>query len=149
MENLLAKFVNSGRGVIPNSERPCSLKVYTKRRDLNGARTEVATIELKMRDGDKFDDFGDKLKCLVAVNCVVLGDTKETAVAELPCSLVDKNTGQEGKLINSAMSLVIQLTRGERYRLEATCKPGVHDVVRFDVEVKPPNSGNKKVTKST
>lgn len=147
MENLLAKFVNSGRGVIPNSERPCSLKVYTKRRDLNGARTEVATIELKMRDGDKFNDFGDKLKCLVAVNCVVLGDTKETAVAELPCSLVDKNTEQEGKLIDGVMSLVIQLTRGERYRLEATCKPGAHDVVRFDVEVKPPKSGKKKTTR--
>ena len=143
IENLLAKFVNSGRGAIQGSERPCSLKVHTKRRDSNGSRVEVATIDLRMREGEEFIEFGDKLKCLVVVKCVVLGDTNGTAVTDLPCTLEDKKTGKTGKSVNSANVLSIELTRGERYQLEAVCKPGTHDVMRFDVEVKPPGNTAK------
>lgn len=137
MENLLAKFLNSGRGPIPKSERPCSLKIKANRHDEAGERIDVAAIELKMKEGEEFQDLGEKLACVVVVSCILLGDTTGTAVGNLSCTLKDKETGLIGKFANGSNSLPIELVKGKRYRLEATCKPGPHDVIRFDVTVKP------------
>lgn len=145
MENLLSKFLNSGRGAIPTSERRCSIKIKTKRQDDAGARAEIASIELRMKEGEEFEGLGDKLKCAVIVSCALLGDTTGTAVETLPCTLEDKETGSVGKFSKGCNTLSIELVKGKRYRLEAVCKPGQHDVIRFDVEVKyPPRAKVKK-----
>jgi hypothetical protein len=148
IENLLSKFINSGRGSIPSSNRPCSLKVQASRRDINGSRVDIANIDLRMKDGDDFNSLGDNLKCIVVVDCVLLGDTTGSAVSRIPCTLEDKLTGKQGSVIDGSTTIVIELKRGETYELVAMCKPGLHDVIRFDVEVKPPKSKNKKPVKN-
>lgn len=144
MEHLFAKFMNSGRGDIQSPDRPCSLKIRTQRDEVGGKRRETALIEIKMKDGSATEELGDKLKCRLVARCSLLGDTTGSAIGALPCHLVDVETGQQGKVSDGSSSLVLELKRGKRHRLQAVSYPGESDVVRFVVEVHPPKKKDDK-----